>query len=97
MIVHRYTDPVAYRDRVSAFLERAEAANNLPLGIVYRLAEPAHREKQPPLLALVEEEGDIALVMLMTPPHNVIVVGPADDLSSTQPLRPEGSGADTSE
>lgn len=85
MIVRRYTDPVAYRDRVAAYLEREAAANNLPLGIVYRLAEPAHREEQPPFLALVEDEGDVALVMVMTPPHNVIVVGPPSDLAPTQP------------
>jgi GNAT superfamily N-acetyltransferase len=91
MIVRRYTDPVAYRDRVAPFLAREEAANNLPLGIVYRLAEPAHRERQPPLLALVEEEGEVVLVMIMTPPHNVIVVGPADNLPPTQPLRPRGA------
>ncbi len=86
MIVRRYTDPVAYRDRVSAVLEREEAVNNLPLGIVYRLAEKARQEEHPPLLALVEDEGDIALVVLMTPPHNVIVVGPASDLALTQPF-----------
>ena len=85
MIVRRYTDPVAYRDRVSAYLEREEAANNLPLGIVYRLAEGVQREEHSPLLALVEEEGETALVMLMTPPHNVIVVGPTRELAPTQP------------
>jgi GNAT superfamily N-acetyltransferase len=88
MIVRRYTDPVAYRDRVAAYLEREAAANNLALGIVYRLAEPAHREEQPPLLALVEEEGEVALVVLMTPPYNVIVVGSRGDLAPTRPPWP---------
>jgi GNAT superfamily N-acetyltransferase len=93
MIVRRYTDPSAYRERVHAFLEREEAVNNLSLGIVYRLAETSQREEaRPPLLALVEEQGCVMFVMVMTPPHNVIVYGVTSRLAPTLPP-PEGEGA----
>jgi predicted GNAT family acetyltransferase len=85
LIVRRYTDPIAYRDRVSAYLEREEAVNNLPLGIVYRLAAAsqhagtsARAGARQPLLALVEEQGRVIFVMVMTPPHNLIVCGTAN-------------------
>jgi GNAT superfamily N-acetyltransferase len=102
MIVRRYTDPAAYRDRVHAFLEREEAVNNLPLGIVYRLAEASQRTETPvraqasqPLLALVEEQGQVVFAMVMTPPHNMIVYGEVATSAPTQPLRPPGEGQDT--
>jgi len=96
LIVRRYTDPVAYCDRVHAFLEREEAANNLPLGIVYRLAEASQHEgaqsrqaERLPLLALVEDDECVVLTMIMTPPHNVIVSGPPSAFVPTTPP-PEG-------
>jgi len=96
MIVRRYTDPAAYRDRVRDFLECEEAINNLPLGIVFRLAEAGkeagvRQEEHLPLLALVEDEGRIALVMLMTPPHNLIVSDPTSAFAPSQPP-PSGEG-----
>jgi len=96
MIVRRYTDPAAYRDRVRDFLECEEAINNLPLGIVFRLAEAGkeagvRQEEHLPLLALVEDEGRIALIMLMTPPHNLIVSGPTSASAPSQPP-PSGEG-----
>jgi GNAT superfamily N-acetyltransferase len=96
MIVRRYTDPAAYRDRVRDFLECEEAINNLPLGIVFRLAEVGkeagvRQEEDLPLLALVEDEGRIALIMLMTPPHNLIVSGPTSAFAPSQ-SPPSGEG-----
>jgi len=91
MIVRRYTDPTAYCDRVSVLLECEEAVNNLPLGIVYRLAEAARREEaHPPLLALVEEQGHVTFVMIMTPPHNLIVYSLPSGLASSP--SPDGGG-----
>ena len=80
--------------RVQDVLEGDEAANNLMLGLLFRLAkEPAvqapaghspaeQQDKPPPFFALVEHERQIPLVMLMTPPHNLIVYGQGDRLEA---------------
>jgi len=64
-------------ERIRAFLEQDEAANNLPLGLLPRLEqqpEPIEEERRP-FFAFVEHDGQIVFVMMMTPPHNVIVYG----------------------
>jgi hypothetical protein len=64
-------------ERIRTFLEQDEAANNLPLGLLPRpdqQPEPTE-EEQRPFFAFVEHDGQIVFVMMMTPPHNVIVYG----------------------
>ena len=82
MQVRSYQDVAEYRDRVQGVLEREEVANNLPLGIVSRLAEESElmEEERRPFLALVEHAGQVPLVMLMTPPHNMILYGRGEHL-----------------
>jgi predicted GNAT family acetyltransferase len=77
MKVRRYVNAVEFLERVQDFLEEDEAANSLPLGILLRLAQrpqPSEGEERP-FFALAEEQGHVPFVMLMTPPHNMIVHG----------------------
>jgi predicted GNAT family acetyltransferase len=72
-----YNNVDQFRDKVKAFLEQEEVVNNLPLGILQNLANDnsLNTNNSEPLLALVEDEGGIILVLLMTPPYNVYVYG----------------------
>ena len=85
-------DAAAFLERVQDLLERDEAANNLMLGLLFRLAkeQPAEQNEPPPFFAFVEcdhsppvdRPGRIPFVMLMTPPHNMIVYGRGADLDA---------------
>jgi predicted GNAT family acetyltransferase len=57
------------------YLERREAENNLPLGILYRLArdEQQGKEEGRPLLVAVEDADDLTVVAVMTPPRNLLL------------------------
>jgi uncharacterized protein len=74
-----FTDVQTYRDKVKNFLEQEEVVNNLPLGILQNLLKPKKSQTQnydeKPLLSLVEDEGTIILVLIMTPPYNLYVYG----------------------
>ena len=71
-------------ERIQGFLERDEAANNLLLGFLPRLVEQAGeiKDERRPFFALAEDDGQLAFVMLMTPPHNVIVYGTGEYLDA---------------
>ena len=77
MNVHRVLDAADFLARVQGFLEEDEATNNLPLGLLRRLAQQTERPAKGPLpfFALAEHRGHVQWVMLMTPPHNLIVYG----------------------
>lgn len=68
--------------RIQAFLEQDEAANNLPLGLLPRLAElqEPFEEARRPFFAFAEHDGQVVWVMMMTPPHNLIVYGAGERL-----------------
>jgi predicted GNAT family acetyltransferase len=71
-------------ERIRSFLEQDEAANNLPLGLLPRVAEqrgPAEQERRP-FFGFVEHDGQIVFVMMMTPPHNMIVYGAGGHLEA---------------
>lgn len=73
MKLTRYGSAPIFLARAQAWLEENEAANSLILGIAARLAEHPDRIKQPPYLATVEVDGDLAAAAVMTPPHRVIL------------------------
>lgn len=79
----QYDSVHPYLERVEPVLLQNEAVNNLPLGILYNLAtsSSAENEDNLPFYGLVEEEGHVVLVTLMTPPYNIVLYG-------------EGSGID---
>jgi len=83
MQVQRYFGAKEFLDRVEGFLEKEEAANNLALGITVRARKDlVSRESGPnPLFAAVEYEGSILLVLVMTPPHRLILCGKEEGMS----------------
>ena len=57
-----------------AYLEQNESENNLPIGLAYRLAEaPYYYGPELPLLLSILEQGKVVGVVLMTPPHRIIL------------------------
>ena len=80
MQVQRIDEAADMLARVQEVLERDEATNNLPLGLLFRYArDPAYgSDRAPPFFALVEDRDIVPLVMVMTPPYNVIVYGEGD-------------------
>lgn len=57
-----------------SYLERHESENNLPIGLVYKLAEAPHYYgfKSPLLLSILEDEKVVG-VAIMTPPRRIIL------------------------
>lgn len=81
----RCDDVSAFYARVLPVLEKHEAQNNLMIGILERGARLGGTEEW--LMATVEEEsGSIALVVLMTPPQNLLLAGASDDGVARQAL-----------
>jgi hypothetical protein len=75
MKVNTYPDAQGFLERVEATLELHEAANSLILGVCRRLARHSERIESPPCLKTVEDKGSLVLAAMMTPPHNLTVVG----------------------
>ena len=74
MRVQRFTDVAAFRSRVTPYLAAAEALHCLPLGLLTSLAANPTAYGGAPYMACVEDErGEITLVALRTPPHNLIL------------------------
>ncbi|HET7580178.1 MAG TPA: GNAT family N-acetyltransferase [Bacillales bacterium] len=83
MDIHRYDNAQRFLEKVESCLMAHEAVNNLPLGILYRLIREGTNPDQPePFLAVLEEKNQPVLIMVMTPPHNLIIYG-------IEPGRPE--------
>ena len=82
MHVQRYYDVREFIQSVETFLERNEVINNLLLGILFRLKKESKltEQKSEPFFALVKHRQDIIFVMLMTPPHNMIIYGEGNNL-----------------
>ncbi|GIP35407.1 GNAT family N-acetyltransferase [Paenibacillus sp. J2TS4] len=72
---HIYTDPEHFMEQIGPFLKQREAENNLALGILTSLAAGKRRTESEPLMAAIQEGDEPALVLLMTPPNNLILVG----------------------
>ena len=74
-----FSDACPFLERVQPFLLRREAEHCLILGLLDGLRAGEQWETEPPLMALVENHGEVAAVALMTPPHNLIISWTADD------------------
>jgi predicted GNAT family acetyltransferase len=87
MNVRRYATADKVWPEVQAFLEREEAVANLPLGILKRMVDreaeasegPPLDEAMRPFFVLATHEGKPALLMMRTPPHNMILHAPPPD------------------
>ncbi|MCK4980231.1 MAG: GNAT family N-acetyltransferase [Candidatus Delongbacteria bacterium] len=76
MKIIKYTDANEFYDKVVSFLEKDEAVNNLALGILSNLRNNENSYgKIKPFLALLEDGEIIKLVMIMTPPYNLQILG----------------------
>jgi len=74
-----FSDAGQFLERVQPFLVRREAEHCLILGLLDGLRAGEQFGAAPPLMASVEERGDVAAVVLMTPPRNLILSWTADD------------------
>jgi len=72
--VIRHATAVLLLERSSDFLLRAEAENNLILGICGDLVgNPPAEDKQPWLMTIQENEAVIGVAIVLNPPRNIIV------------------------
>ena len=74
-----FSDAGEFLERVQPFLLRREAEHCLILGLLDALRSGEQFGSAPPLMASVEERGDVVAVVLMTPPRNLILSWIADD------------------
>jgi predicted GNAT family acetyltransferase len=81
MNVRRYASAAECLPDVRAFLEREEVVANLALGVLTRLAQRPETtdEARRPFYVLVSHAGQPVLLMLRTPPHNMILHAPPPD------------------
>jgi uncharacterized protein len=66
-----YEEFEAFYNKAYSFLMQKEAENNLALGLLNQIAESNKYEN--PLFILVENGSELEGVLLMTPPHHLIV------------------------
>ncbi|WEG10833.1 GNAT family N-acetyltransferase [Pullulanibacillus sp. KACC 23026] len=74
----RYANPSLFLEKVEPFLLKNEAVHNLPLGILKRLAQNGDHSfnSGDPFMAVYTNNVDsLRLILLMTPPHHLIMVG----------------------
>jgi uncharacterized protein len=74
-----FSDAGDFLERVQPFLLKREAEHCLILGLLDGLRSGDQWGPTPPLMALVENRKEVASVILMTPPHNLILSWTADD------------------
>jgi uncharacterized protein len=74
-----FSDAGEFLERVQPFLLRREAEHCLILGLLDGLRSGERWGAGPTLMATVEEHGEVAAVVLMTPPRNLILSWIVDD------------------
>lgn len=75
-----YHDASEFLASVQSWLAARESVNSLTLGLAARLqADPNYYPSQP-LFKSVEDESGLALVALMTPPHNLILTSERENI-----------------
>jgi len=74
-----FSDAGTFLEHVQHFLLSREAEHCLILGLLDGLRAGERWGDAPPLMAAVEDRGEVAAVVLMTPPHNLILSWTADD------------------
>ena len=73
-----FSDASRFLERVQPFLLKREAEHCLILGLLDGLCAGDKWGEAAPLMAAVEERDQVAAVVLMTPPHNLILSWTAD-------------------
>lgn len=72
MNLTRYDDVHAFYQRVEPFLMQREAEHCLMLGILSAIMKKPDMIDEPPYLAIVEADAQIAAVIIQTPPFNLV-------------------------
>lgn len=75
-----YESPNEFLENVEDFLLKEEVVNNLALGLLYTLSKPNSHYKDA-FLACVEKDEKPVLVMVMTPPYNLVVYGTGEGVT----------------
>jgi hypothetical protein len=70
-----YSNAADFLEKVLPYLELEETANNLIIGLAFRLVNQPDFYPLPPFLAAVEQDGAPVLAALMTPPHHITLAG----------------------
>jgi predicted GNAT family acetyltransferase len=73
MPLEYFSDAAAFAHEAQPFLLKREAENSLVFGIIDRLITSMITPAALPLLALAREGGEVAGVVVMTPPRNIIL------------------------
>jgi predicted GNAT family acetyltransferase len=79
MIATTYQNAAEFLLKTQDFLEENEAANNLMLGVCFRLKRFPDRIKTTPYFITVSTEDELILAAVRTPPHNLIIYGKRRD------------------
>jgi uncharacterized protein len=74
-----FSDAAQFLERTLPFLLRREAEHCLIVGLLDGLRSGEQWGASPPLMALVKNRDEVAAVVLMTPPHNLILSWIAND------------------
>ncbi len=84
MSLRVFSEVAEFLSVVEATLLRNEAENSLLLGVMLRLLEGNPYGTEPPFLACVEDEGEVAAVAVRTPPHNLLIREEGDGLETLE-------------
>src|SRR5437762_6248764 len=77
MFIHTYQNPEAFLTRVQPTLLTEEVKNSLIIGIAHRL-QKFPTDYHTPYLATIEDEQNLLLVALITPPFNLVLAAQDD-------------------
>ena len=72
MIINQFSEPKVFQEKISSFLVRHEAENNLTLGILNGLIAGEYSDHKP-YMGFVEEGGEPLIAAICTPPHPAII------------------------
>ncbi len=86
MRLRTFTSATSFFDAVGRTLLAREAENSLLLGIALRLADGHGYGDETPFLACVEEEGQLPVIALCTPPHNLVLCADAARTHAIAPI-----------
>ena len=74
MILRTFGSAAEFLQEIRPSLEAHESANNLMYGLALRLERHPERIKIPPYFAAVHGDRGLEAAVLMTPPHNLVVM-----------------------
>jgi uncharacterized protein len=81
MFCYEFNDVTAFYEKVAPVMLKDEVVNNLSFGIINALKSQSKdvNFKKTPFLAYVGEEDQPKLILVMTPPNNLVLNGPEEN------------------